>query len=59
VEVRNVTVGQTEGDETEITEGIEAGEKVVIDGIDKLQQGTKVNVRVAGPASKQGAKTSE
>ncbi len=53
-EVRNITVGQIEGDDAEITSGVEPGEKIVIDGIDKLQQGTKVNVRMAG----QGAKTS-
>jgi multidrug efflux system membrane fusion protein len=51
-EVRNVTTGQAEGDETEITKGVEPGEKVVIDGIDKLQQGTKVNVRMAGAGAK-------
>ena len=55
-EVRNITIGQSEGDEAEVTKGIEAGEKIVIDGIDKLQQGTKVNVRMSG--SKQGEKTS-
>jgi multidrug efflux system membrane fusion protein len=57
-EVRNITVGQTEGDEAEITKGIQAGEKVVIDGIDKLQQGTKVNTRIVGAGGKQGDKTS-
>lgn len=55
-EVRNVTVGQTEGDEAQVTEGIAPGERVVIDGIDKLQQGTKVTVRMAGPGG--GGKTS-
>ncbi len=47
-EVRNITVGQIEGDDAEITSGVEPGEKVVIDGIDKLQQGTKVNMRITG-----------
>ena len=55
-EVRNISVGQIEGDDAEITKGVEPGERVVIDGIDKLQQGTRVNVRMAdGP---RGAKTS-
>ena len=31
-----------------VDNGLEPGEKVVIDGIDKLQQGTKVNVRMVG-----------
>jgi|SRR5579872_5919524 len=56
VEVRNIVIGQIEGDEAEITSGIAPGEKVVIDGIDKLQQGTKVNTRMAGG---KGEKTSE
>ena len=51
-EVRNIGVGVTEGDEAEVTEGLEPGEKVVIDGIDKLQAGTKVNVRMAAAAPK-------
>lgn len=51
-EIRNITVGQIEGDEAEITSGLAPGDKVVIDGIDKLQQGTKVNVRMAGKGEK-------
>jgi multidrug efflux system membrane fusion protein len=46
-DVRNITVGTTEGDDAMVDKGLDAGEKVVIDGIDKLQQGTKVNVRMA------------
>lgn len=56
VEVRNITVGTVEGDEAQAESGIEPGEKVVIDGIDKLQQGSKVNVRMAGGG--RGSKTS-
>jgi multidrug efflux system membrane fusion protein len=48
VEVRNIVQGITEGDEASVEKGLDAGEKVVIDGIDKLQQGTKVTVRMAG-----------
>ncbi len=51
VEVRNITVGIVEGDNAAVTEGLESGERVVIDGIDKLQQGSKVNARMAGPQS--------
>jgi len=51
-EVRNISVGVTEADEAEIISGVAPGEKVVIDGIDKLQQGTKVNVRMAGAGAK-------
>jgi multidrug efflux system membrane fusion protein len=52
VEVRNISIGITEGDNASVTEGLEPGERVVIDGIDKLQQGSKVTVRMAGPGSR-------
>lgn len=42
VEIRNVDVQHTEGDQTSIRSGISAGETVVIDGVDKLQSGTRV-----------------
>jgi multidrug efflux system membrane fusion protein len=42
VEVRNVTLGPTEGDTTCISEGLAVGETVVTDGVDKLQPGTRV-----------------
>jgi multidrug efflux system membrane fusion protein len=45
VEARNVEVKLTEGDMTSIEKGLASGETVVIDGIDKLQPGTKVSVR--------------
>ena len=47
-EVRNITTTLTEGDEAAVDKGLEPGDMVVIDGIDKLQQGTKVNVELAG-----------
>jgi membrane fusion protein, multidrug efflux system len=50
VDVRNIKQGVTEGDDASIDEGLKPGEKVVIDGIDKLQQGSKVNVRMVGAA---------
>jgi membrane fusion protein, multidrug efflux system len=52
VDVRNISVGITEGDNVSVTDGLQAGERVVIDGIDKLQQGSKVNVRMVGPGSR-------
>jgi multidrug efflux system membrane fusion protein len=42
VEMRNVDVQLTEGDDASIRRGLSAGENVVIDGVDKLQPGTKV-----------------
>lgn len=47
VEVRQVTVGLTEGNDASIETGLSAGEPVVVDGVDKLQAGSKV--RIAGP----------
>jgi multidrug efflux system membrane fusion protein len=51
-EVRNIVSTLTEGDEAAVDSGLEAGESVVIDGVDKLQQGTKVSVRIAGKATR-------
>jgi multidrug efflux system membrane fusion protein len=45
VETRTVVVRHSEGDQTAISRGVAAGERVVVDGVDKLQQGAKVEVR--------------
>ena len=45
VDARNVEVKLTEDEQSAISTGLTAGETVVIDGIDKLQPGTKVSVR--------------
>jgi multidrug efflux system membrane fusion protein len=50
VEIRNVDVQITEGDQTAIARGLSAGELVVTDGTDKLQAGSKVSVRLANGA---------
>jgi len=42
VEIRDVDVQLTQGDDTSIRQGVSAGETVVIDGVDKLQSGTRV-----------------
>jgi len=55
VEIRTITTGTVEADEMQVQSGLEPGEKVVIDGIDKLQQGSKVNARMVGG---RGQKTS-
>jgi multidrug efflux system membrane fusion protein len=51
VKLRNVTVGQSEGNETIIQQGLAADEVVVTDGIDKLTDGTRVAVRERPAAS--------
>jgi multidrug efflux system membrane fusion protein len=55
VEIRTITVGQTEGGQTVITSGLSAGDVVVTDGVDKLQKGTAVTVRER--AGRKGAAT--
>jgi multidrug efflux system membrane fusion protein len=44
VTVRNITVGTTEGEQSEITSGLDAGDTVIMTGVDKLNEGSKVNV---------------
>jgi len=55
VEVDNVVTTVTEGDEVAVEHGLEAGDLVVTDGIDKLEQGSKVAVRMAGAAAGAGS----
>jgi multidrug efflux system membrane fusion protein len=57
VEVRNVRTSVTEADEIAIDHGLDAGDLVVIDGIDKLEQGSKVAVRKAGATTAAGPGT--
>ena len=45
--VRTITVGTTEGEETEVTSGLNPGEVVVMTGVDRLQEGTKVRSQSA------------
>jgi multidrug efflux system membrane fusion protein len=47
VAAKNVEVKLTQGDQTAIARGLNPGETVVIDGVDKLQPGTKVVARAA------------
>jgi multidrug efflux system membrane fusion protein len=50
VTVRNVTLGTTDADQTEITSGLMPGDKVVMTGVDKLQEGSKVIATMNPPA---------
>ena len=54
VEMRNIVVGPTEGDQADVASGLSPGERVVIEGVDKLQQGTKVAARMAGTSNIKG-----
>jgi multidrug efflux system membrane fusion protein len=42
VTVRTVTIGTVEGSDSEITSGLQPGDEMVMTGVDKLQEGTKV-----------------
>jgi len=44
VSMKNISVGTIDGDTAEITSGVEEGDVVVIDGVDKLSDGAKVIV---------------
>jgi multidrug efflux system membrane fusion protein len=48
VDMRNVVVGPTEADQTAIESGLAPGEIVVTEGVDKLQQGSKVSAGGGG-----------
>lgn len=52
--VRKVQEGIKEGDDEEIVSGLKPGEVVVLTGIDKLQEGSKVTVQI--PGEKPGGK---
>jgi multidrug efflux system membrane fusion protein len=51
VTVRQITVGVTEGEDTEVTSGIAPGDVLVMTGVDKLQEGTQVTVQMADQQS--------
>ncbi|HEV2380079.1 MAG TPA: efflux RND transporter periplasmic adaptor subunit [Terriglobia bacterium] len=55
VTVRQIKEGTREGDITEVASGLNPGDTVVMTGVDRLQEGSKVNAqldrtRAAGPA---------
>ncbi len=51
VTLRQVTVGTSDDNNTEITSGVQAGDIVVLTGVDKLQEGSKVTVHMADAAN--------
>jgi membrane fusion protein, multidrug efflux system len=50
VSKRDITIGPTDGKHTVIKSGLAAGDKVVIDGVDRLRDGAKVKVVDHAPA---------
>ena len=55
VTVRPITVGTTEGDDAEVSSGLSPGDVVVMTGVDKLQEGSKVRVQMYGEATQRGS----
>jgi multidrug efflux system membrane fusion protein len=51
VSVRQVQLGVTDGNRVEVLSGLSPGDRVVIDGADKLREGAKVVVRQPGEAN--------
>jgi membrane fusion protein, multidrug efflux system len=45
VSVRPVQLGVTDGDRVEVLSGLTPGDRIVIDGADKLRDGAKINIR--------------
>jgi multidrug efflux system membrane fusion protein len=55
VAMRPVKVGASQNELVALDSGVQAGELVVIDGVDKLRQGSKVTVQMAANPVKPGA----
>ena len=51
VSVHKVTPGQSDGQNTVITDGLKAGDTVVVDGTDRLSDGAKIKVAPAQPTT--------
>lgn len=54
VERRNVKTGNAEGLYTAVSEGVIPGDVVVTEGLDRLQNGSKVVLRAANPVATEG-----
>jgi membrane fusion protein, multidrug efflux system len=55
VSVRQITTSAVDGNTTAVSSGLSAGERVVIDGTDRLRDGLKVAVTAEQPAAPGGA----
>ena len=55
VSVRPIKLGVTDGDRVEILSGLNPGDRVVIDGADKLRDGAKINLRQEADSGKASA----
>ncbi|WP_246797233.1 MdtA/MuxA family multidrug efflux RND transporter periplasmic adaptor subunit [Burkholderia perseverans] len=55
VTVRKVKPGPVDGERTSIAQGVQVGERVVTDGLDRLREGAKITIPAEHPAGASGA----
>ncbi|SAK61021.1 RND family efflux transporter MFP subunit [Caballeronia catudaia] len=55
VTVRNVKIGPVDGERTSIKSGLQVGERVVIDGSDRLKEGAKITIPAEKAKAASGA----
>lgn len=53
VTIKQIQLGTTDGEKTQITSGLEVGDVVVMTGVDKLQEGSKVQVHMEDASESQ------
>jgi len=60
-EIRAVKIGPVYGQMVVVTEGLKAGEKVIVEGVQKVRQGIEVSAKpyAAGPQDDGAKKVSE
>ena len=51
VSVRPIQLGATDGDRVEVRNGLAPGDRIVVDGADKLRDGAKINIRTETDAA--------
>lgn len=54
VSSRTVETGRTEGEDVEVTSGLQVGERIVVEGVQKLKDGVEVRVREGEAAAAPG-----
>jgi membrane fusion protein, multidrug efflux system len=59
VSMKNITVGTIDGDKAEVQSGVDEGDVVVVDGVDKLSNGAKVILSPAGGGKKPADATAD
>ncbi len=52
VTIRRITLGPTEAERVAVTAGLEPGDQIVLEGVDELTEGAKIEVIADGTAPK-------